>query len=412
METYSEKMLVAINEGDSVEAQLQFENALKNDTPEILAALGEQLMGAGFIDEAQLIFEQLLEEFPTEFSLYIPLAEIAIENDKTDDAFDYLEKIPKSDPSYVEALMVTADIYQVLGVPEVSIKKIEEAKTIMPNEPVLTLALAEIYFTMNQYVKSAELYEQLRGTSITETINLDERIGTAYGMVGEFEEAIPYLEKANQDDPTDERAFQLAITYIQVGARDKAIVLLEQLRLLNPTFEALYLPLASALLDEGELPKAEEVIAEGIRQNPYSVDMFHLASDNAYRLGKIPDAEEYLRRAILLEDSKEFSIMKLANLLLADERYEDVIDTLSEFRESDEPQAFWTLAQAYNALEEYSEAAMFFEKALPGLNHEPEFLKEYGLFLREEGQLEKANALLSHYLEHVPDDMDVHELLG
>ncbi|WEG74268.1 tetratricopeptide repeat protein [Vagococcus intermedius] len=413
MTTYSEKMLEAIQDGDLIEAQLQFEEALKKDEPEVLVQLGEQLLAAGFLEEAAQIFEKLFEAFPTEHSLVIPLAEIAIENDQIEKAFELLESIPDSDDSYVESLIVLADLYQVIGVPEVSEKKIKEAQKLLPGEPVLLLALAELYFTMDKYEEAYDLYRELVSmeAALPPEVNLNERQGTVLSMLGEFEEAVPYLEASVEDDDTDQRQFQLAITYIQLAEREKAIALLQKIRVLNPAFEGLYLPLASAMLDEKMLQEAEEVIKDGLRHNPYSVDLYHLASDAAFRIGKLPDAEEYLRKAITLEEDKEFSIIKLANLLLADDRFEDVIDTLSEFTDSNQVHAYWSLAQAHNGLEEYAEANTYFEKALEGLAHEPEFLKDYGLFLREEGQLEKATHLLTHYLEHVPEDIEVQDLL-
>ncbi|QIL46608.1 tetratricopeptide repeat protein [Vagococcus coleopterorum] len=409
--THSELMLEALSAGDLVEAQLEFEAALKEDQPDMLMALGGQLMGAGFLEEAQTIFEKLLESFPNEGSLLISLAEIAIENDQTDEAFGYLQAIPKDDNYYVESLLVLADLYQVLGVPEVSEKKIKEAKQILPEEPVLDLALAELYFTMDRFQEAADLYLKLNQSELPEGVSVDDRIGSALSMLGEFEEALPYLEKANTEEQTDHRLFQLAITYIQLKENEKAIQLLEQLKTLNPSYEGVYLPLASCLLDEDRNPEAEAVIAEGLTQNPYSLDLYHLASDNAFRLGKIPDAEEYLRKAITLEEDKEISLIKLANLLLVDERFEESIETLSELANSSQGQVYWTLAQAHNGLEKYAEAGKYYEEAYPTLKDDPDFLKDYGLFLREEGQSEKANVLFKEYLTMEPNDLEVLDLL-
>lgn len=404
-------MLTAISNGDLVEAQLEFESALQNDGDDVLMQLASQLTAAGFLEEAQLTFEKLLRDYPNEGSILIALAEIAIENDKTDNAFEYLEKISKEDDYYIESLLVLADLYQVLGLPEVSEKKIKEAKMIVPNEPILNLALAELYFTMDRFQEAADLYRQLVMNELPEGISVNDRLGAALSMLGEFEEALPYLEEANNEEQTDHRLFQLAITYIQLKENEKAIQLLEQLKLLNPTYEGVYLPLASCLLDEDRNPEAEAVIAEGLTQNPYSLDLYHLASDNAFRLGKIPDAEEYLRKAISLEEDKEISLIKLANLLLVDERYEESLDTLSELADGSQAQVYWTMAQAHNGLENYQEAGKLYEKAYEGLIDEPEFLKDYGLFLREEGQQEKAQIILNHYLELEPEDLDVHDLL-
>ncbi len=63
------------------------------------------------------------------------------------------------------------------------------------------------------------------------------------------------------------------------------------------------------------------------------------------------------------------------------------------------------LAQAYNALEDFDKAANYYEEANADLHHEPAFMKEYGIFLREEGRLPEALHLLQHYLAHEPGDL-------
>lgn len=195
MSSYSEKMLAALKDEDLGEANLLFEEALKNDEPEILASLAEELQALGFLEEAKRILEKLLKDFPEEDVFYLSLAEIAIENDDIDGAFEYLEKIEPESDNYLESLLVTADLYQVLGIPEVSEAKLLQAKTIAPEEPLITFALAELHFTTNQLGEAINEYGQLQKQGVDEiaNISIDERIGTAYSMMGGFEEALSLI---------------------------------------------------------------------------------------------------------------------------------------------------------------------------------------------------------------------------
>lgn len=153
MSSYSEKMLAALKDENLTEATLMFEEALKKDEPEILASLAEELQALGFLEEAKRILEKLLIDFPQEDIFYLSLAEISIENDNIDDAFEYLERIKPESANYLESLLVTADLYQVLGIPEVSEAKLLQAKTIAPEESLITFALAELHFSANQLGK-------------------------------------------------------------------------------------------------------------------------------------------------------------------------------------------------------------------------------------------------------------------
>lgn len=413
MTTYSEKMLHALHDEDLAQTQLMLQEALKKDDDDTLADLGEELLSLGFLEEAKEVFEHLVELYPDVDGLNIPLAEIAIENNLVDEAFVYLEKVSKESDSYVQSLLVTADLYQVIGIPEVSEAKLKEAQRIVPDEPLIQFALGELYFVNGQFREAAEMYQELLEAQVTEisSVSMNERIGSSFSMLGEFEEAIPFLEKAINEEQTDDRLFQLAFTYLQLHENQKAIALLQQLKALNPHYQSLYLSLGEALQEEEQLEEAREVLAEGIKENPFQVDLYQLASENAYRLHDTVQAEVLLKQALELGEKTDETRLTLSNLYLNEQRFDEVIETVKQMEEQGHPYGEWNLAHAYNELEEFDLAKVHFEQAYQELSHEPEFLKEYAVFLREEGQLEKAKELLTHYLQHEPGDNEAQSLL-
>lgn len=413
MTTYSEKVLQAIHEENLAEAQLMLTKALHNDDENDLADLGDELLSLGFLEEAQKVFEKLVSLFPEVDSLNIPLAEIAIEDNRIDDAFEYLEKIRKDSDSYVQSLLVTADLYQVLGIPEVSESKLKEAQKLLPDELLILFALGELYFINGQFTEAFAAYQELLDKEVTtiSSISINERLGSSLSMLGEFEESIPYYEHALREGQTDDRLFHLAFTYLQLEDNQKAIILLQQLRMLNPQYHSLYLYLAEALQEEEMLTEAREVLEEGIKENPYLVDLYQLASENAYRLHDIQKAESLLQEALTLEEKKDETLLTLSNLYLNEERFEEVIETLKQMEEMAHPYAEWNLAYAYNELEKFDLANTHYQQAYQELAHEPEFLKEYGLFLREEGEVATSKEILQQYLHYESTDSEVILLL-
>lgn len=409
----SKKMLEAISSGDLAGAQLAFEKAQREDLPEERIQLADNLFQLGFIDEASTLFEQLLNEFPEEDSLKISLAEIAIENDELEQAFTWLEAIEESSPIYPQSLLTQADIYQLLNIPEVSEQKLFRAKELLPNEPLIELSLAELYFASEDYQRAIETYEAiLRDFSDFESpVQLDERIGVALSRIGEFEHAIAHLEKAIEAEETVDRLFQLALTYYQVNENERAIDLLNQVKLMDEEFLQVYYPLGQILHDEGRFEEAIEVVEEGISENPYETALYHLASETAYSLNLKDEAKSYLEEVISLEVETDFSKLKLAELLLKEEEFEDVITLLHSLENMDHPFVYWYLAQANNGLEEFELAKQNYLKAKDALLDEPDFLKDYGVFLREDGDLEESTRLLSHYLTLVPGDLDILTLI-
>lgn len=412
--THSENMLLALEQEDLAQAQIELNEALRKDQPAVLMELGEVLFSMGFLEEAQSIYETLIKRSPeNEADFLLPLAEIAIENDEIEAAFELLEKIQPSSDQYPSALLITADIYQVLGIPEVSEAKLKEAEKILPEEPLILFALAELYFSNQQWSKAHEQYQKLLALEMAEVagVNLVERIGTLLSMQGEFEAAIPYLTAAVETKETPDNLFQLAFVQLQLKENEKAIEALDKIRQLDPQYQAVYLYLAEALQAEERLEEAQTVIEEGLKENPYQVEFYHFASENSYRLHDSQKAEQYLIDALQTGEKEDETLLILSNLYLSEELYEEAIEAIEAMENTDQPYALWNLAQAYYQLEEFEQAAKFYEEASFSLQDEADFLKEYGLFLREEGRLSEASEYLVNYLNLEPGDLEALSIL-
>ena len=71
----------------------------------------------------------------------------------------------------------------------------------------------------------------------------------------------------------------------------------------------------------------------------------------------------------------------------------------------------WHAATIYNELEMYEEARKMYEQAALLFEDNPQFQKEYGFFLIEEGKVNKAIELLQKYVKSFPEDMEVVQYL-
>ncbi len=409
----SKEMLQALSNGDLIAAKLAFEKAQIEDLAEERLQLADNLFQLGFVEESEALYVKLFEEFPEEETFKISLAEIAIENDDLDKAFSYLESIEETSDLYAQSLITQADIYQMLNIPEVSESKLNQAKKLLPNEPLLDLSLAELYFSNEDYIKAIKAYEKLKKIlSVEESpINLSERIGVSLSRIGDFEQAVTYLEEAIEVEETVERVFQLALTYYQLEENERAIDLLTQVKLMDADFNQVYYPLAQILFDEGRHEETIETIEAGISQNPYETALYHLASETSYQLGNKEQAKQYLEEVISLEIEADISKMRLAELLLKENDFDEVIELIKTLEVKEQSFAEWILAQAYNGLEDFSKASEHYEAAKGTLLDDPEFIKDYALFLREEGNTEESSRLLKLYITMEPGDLEIASLI-
>ncbi|MFL2121128.1 tetratricopeptide repeat protein [Marinilactibacillus psychrotolerans] len=414
--SYSQKMVDALQNDQLSEAQEFLTRALKQDSIDDLYQLSDSLYQLGFLEQTKEILHHLLAQKKDDDEIKVNLAEIAIEEGNELEAIDWLQSIDKTSSVYPQALLVSADYYQVLDLPEVSEQKLLEAQSILENEPVILFALAELHFTMGKYAQAIREYEQLltMGEENLAGIHLVSRLGSAYSALGDWENAIDYLEEAVDVDDTVDTLFQLGFTYFQVKEYQRANECLYKVKEMDHSYTSLYPYLAKGLDEENQLDKASEIIEEGLLQDKINYQLYLIGAEVELKRSNEVKAEQYYKLALELDPDNETISLQYTNFLLHQERYEETVEFVQKaLTELDaDPQLHWNLAVAQNELEEYDAARRAYDKAYPYFDTNIEFLKQYFFFLREEGQIEKSREVGIRYLEFRSDDLEIQEILN
>lgn len=401
----SEKMLFYLEQQDLQKAMSYFQQALESDSDEVLLELAAYLESIGFLPQAKEIYLRLLEGYP---ELAIQLAQIANEDGSVEEAFGYLEMIAPDSPAYLEALVVKADLYQSEGLTDVAREKLLEASRLS-DSPVIVFGLAELDLELQEYKEAIRYYAQLDHQEIQEWtgVSIYQRIGLAYASLGKFEVAIEFLEKSVELVYDDQTVFELATLLLDQGLYQKSALYFKQLDALNPEFEGYEYAYAQALHGEHQLTEARDMLAKGLNKNEYDPALLLLASQYAYEDHDVTAAEAYLLQAKRDSEDENEIVLRLSNLYLEQERYEEAISLYSE--EVDHVLAIWNIARAYQALEYDEEAQALFEQIRQDLAENPEFLVDYIELLRQLGDMQEAKDLAKRYLELVPDDLLMQE---
>lgn len=404
----SEKMVASIQKQDLEHADKYFKRALKEDDAETLLELAEYLESIGFLPQAREIYLQERESYP---EVNINLAQIATEDGDIEGAFLYLDAISPESEAYLSALLVMADIYDMEGLTDVAREKLLLASEIS-DEPLVIFGLAEIELELGNFNQAIKEYAKLDNREILELTGIStyQRIGRAYASLGKFEVAIEFLEKAIEIEYDDGTIFELATILYDQGEYQKANVYFKQLDTMNPDFEGYEYVYAQSLHEENKTAEALRLVQKGLSKNEFDTNLLLAASQLSYELHDSKQAESYLLKAKDVAVDDEDVLLRLTNLYLEEERYEDVVALSRD--NIDSVLTKWNIAKAYQALEADKKALNLYDELATDLADNPEFLQDYAYILREFGQKERAHQVAERYLQLVPDDVNMVEFLS
>ncbi|MCM3766572.1 lipopolysaccharide assembly protein LapB [Neobacillus niacini] len=409
-----ERIMALLENGQHKEAIAEYIVVLKNGMPEEKFLLGEGLFQYGFLDEAKALVENLLAIYPEEGELLVLLAEILMEASEEEKAILVLERISEQDTHYGQALLLLADLYQMQGLYEVCESKLLRAKELLPHEIIIDFALGELYSERGEIRKAMEAYEKvLEETNEMAGINIHGRLAELLSSSGAFEESLVYYDKALEEKLEINILFGYAFTALQAGYNRTAIEKFTELKELDPEYHSLYLYLAQAYEREEELESSLQSVQEGLKQDEFNKDLFYYGGKIAMKLGKITEAEQYLRESLVLDPGFAEAAHVLNQLFLQQERYEDVLELISELDviEDEEPQFLWDAAVSCHKLEEYSLALDKYESAYTFFNNNEDFLNDYGYFLIEEGKKGRAAEIFKQLLNFDPTNDEYLDVL-
>lgn len=411
--SHSENVVELLHAGQFDQMASEIEKALQVDPAELLADLAEYLSMMGFSSESRQVYEAISQENTANTDIILNLAEMKVDDGDLDGALALLYQVTTTDDNYVAALVMIADLYQLDGVWEAALEKLQEASTLS-DSPLVSFAIAELHYNQANWQEAIDYFAKLSQRQILELtkVSIYQRIGTAYASLGEFENAEKFLEKSLEINHDDTVLFELAQISAVLGEHKRAIDYFKQLDALAPDFDGYAYPYAQALIEENEFDSAFAVAKDGLSKNPTDVPLLHLTSRIAYALHDLKASETYLVQALDLAELHDETIFLLSNLYLLQADYEAVIN-LAPLLDDDHALARWNIAKAYVELEQDTAAlAIYDEIDQSVLADNPEFLLDYAHILIRNGRANDAKLSLTQYLASVPDDENAQELFN
>ncbi|GEN56682.1 TPR repeat-containing protein YpiA [Halolactibacillus alkaliphilus] len=399
----------------------------QEQTEEALTVLKEFLPGAnddeqfvisdlyiqlGLLPEAKEILERLYTHYPDETELKLVLSEIYIDLEDDEAALTLLNQIDSHDPHYLESLLTQADLYQTQGLFEVADHKLVTAKQLAPNEILIDFARAELSFSNGEYQRAIPHYLKVKQTKDQMAeVNIDHRLAESYAQIGEFESALEHFTQFEHED--EETLFQYGFVARQAHRNDIAIKAWESLIDLEPEYPSVYMPLADVYEEEGLIKEAYSISKRGLDFLPLNKELLLTVAGLARRNGERENSYQYAREAVAVDVGYKEAVLFLVENYREDGDDEAIIDLLTHILDQGEEDGYylWELAKACDAVENYSEAYLYYNQAYDEFKDDVDFLKAYGYFLVEEGKHQEAKEVFQRYLSLDVTDYEIENYL-
>lgn len=404
-----EEIQKAVETGDMGKLNALLDSYLLEGDPDEQYGLSEWLGEIGFVEEAVKVLEHLEYLFPEESQLKIDRANLLIEADREDEALNLLMEIPKDDEYYAQALVTLADLFQLQGLMEAAENRLNEAIALLPAEPLLMQAKAELLLDSGRYLESAKIYQDLKSDGVEiDGVNFSERLAEVYSAGAAYEEALPFYEEALEDQVQPDVLFGAAVAAFQTQQYERAVQRLDELIVLDPDYFSAYLLKAQSLNMAEDYKAAYEAIKEGLKRDEFDKELYLFAGKLALKLGNTEEGVENLRQAVALDPEYMEAIFALVSYFHSKEMDEEVLELVEAAIESGDDWAglYPMVAEAYERTEQFEQAATYFDLSYPAFREDSEFLGKYVRFLIEEGKRERALEILKELQVLEPDNQE------
>lgn len=361
--------LLSSNQAEKAVPLLELAAAQPSASGMIDAWLGMALKEAGKPERAAEAFRRAISKAPQFFVAYHGLAQIYLDQKQPLEAlkvFENAARVPNTSPGFavdlagVIALAVRNKALDPDKGKTLALGLLERAASEDPSDPFLLQKMAEVYQTLGELDRAANLYLDLLkkhppDNPILRRI-LREQLIRLYILAGQKEKATEELNEFLKEDSTNPQAyFLLGAIAAEAKKYSDAADYFRKAILLNDDFEPAYHELAGVRLTQGQYAEALEVLekARAKFQRSFVVEFYTGIAQSA--LKQYREALVSFTHAELLARTSEPA--KLNHLFYA--QVASVHGGLAEqaLRENDEPEAKQHLVEAENLIRKALEMA-------------------------------------------------------
>ena len=154
---------------------------------------------------------------------------------------------------------------------------------------------------------------------------------------------------------------------------------------------------AAIAMNENDLPRAEPLLRQHLKDDPFDVYAIRMFAELAGRIGRYRDAENLLRRAVEISPSFTMARANLALVLYRQNRASEAIEELNRVlaEDPDNPGHANLQAAAFGRTGDFDEALSLYVEVLKKAPGQPRVWMSYGHMLKTVGKAGRRGRCLS-----------------
>lgn len=357
------------------------EDIKKEEDLDHLFILGDALVSSGLNDYAEKVYKHLYNLTGHDDEVLAYLCDLYIADNRLDEALSLINSAEQTPTS----LVIKAEIFQQLNMADVAIRNLFLAKE-MNEDPVIDFAIAELYFNEGDLEEANRHYQLLLslGHDNINHIDINLRLAEVTMNLGDLETAEAHFNAADDNSYSNDDFYRQSLLYYQLKEYEKAKSLLDKVISNEPYFISGYILLMNIHETEHNLPEAEAVLHNYIKEDDTNpLIYFHLGRLN-FRQNNSESAVSYFLKAVELDgDYDDAYLMLFETLLKTDdtEAIDEILPGIDTHALSGE--SLYLLAKIEQENENDENASKFYEDAAALIGDSLEFYIDYYHYLTE-----------------------------
>jgi putative PEP-CTERM system TPR-repeat lipoprotein len=330
--------------------------------------LGRLYLGQGAFDKAEAAAQRGLAVEPDNIALLEVIGRARLERGQVEKAAETLERMVQIAPRSLQAQLMLSETYRRLGRLGDSREAIETALSIDPGSAPAKLAAARLFITLRDAGAAAPQVEDLN-KQFPDAPEIRELRGELALLNGDTKTAIEHFRAALAVTPNSgQLTSALARAQWQADDKNEALKTLEDWLTRNPGDQTVRLLAAKYGTGLERFDVARSHYEQLVQQSPdnwaFRNDLAWLLYSTGDYAGALPEAE----RAHELAPDSWVAADTLGVILLAQNDNERALKLISQaaFRQPDNPQISFHLAQALARSGQQNRAREILEKILSG----------------------------------------------